>query len=165
MQMTEVQSLVLKHWKSMARKHRGLPAREDFRLQDLGRHVTDIVVMDVERNPTDFTYRLIGSSVAENLADNYTGKSLSELPGKGPDSCIWSNMKTARDTKEPIVLEVPYVGPNTQQSTLNSLYLPLATNHTEIDKIMVVPNFPPKRKVGLFSPQSEEEIEQQAAEG
>ena len=161
MQMTDVQSVILKHWKSMARARNGLPAREDFRIQDLGRHVTDIVVMDIRSDPTDFTYRLIGSSVAENLSENYTGKSLSELPGKGPDSTIWANMKKARDTKEPIILEVPYVGPVLQKKTLKSLYLPLASDYSVPDKIMIVPDFPQKRKVGLFSPQSEEGIAKQ----
>lgn len=152
MQMTDIQNIVLSHWNAMAEKWQGLPSREDFRIQDLGRNITHIVVVEIQRNPTDFTYRLIGSNVAENLSENYTGRSLSDIPGKGPDSILWSNMKTARDKKEPVFLEVPYVGPNPKQKTLQTLYLPLASDHKTPDKLMVVPNFPAKRKVGLFSP-------------
>lgn len=153
--MTDIQNVVLDHWKNMARKRRGIPAREDFRIQDLGKHVTNIVVLDIECNPTDFTYRLIGSDIAENLSEDYTGKSLSDLPGKGPDSRIWSNMKAVRDAKKPVLLDVPYVGPKPKHKKLSTLYLPLASDYKTPDKILVVPNFPTKRKMGLFSPRTD----------
>lgn len=151
MQMTNIQDQILQHWKSVAGKRNGLPSRKDFRLQDLGQNALDIVVLDIKEEPADFTYRLIGSNVAENLSENFTGKSLSSIPGKGPKSQIWANMAAARDEKKPIFREVPYVGPNEKQEMLQTLYLPLASDHENPDKVMLVPNFPPKRKVGLFS--------------
>ncbi len=155
MQMTNIQSRILQHWKSVATEKNGLPARKDFRLQDLGQNALDIVVLDVTNGPSqpiDFTYRLIGSNVAENLSENYTGKSLSDLPGKGPKSQIWANMKDACDKKQPVFREVPYVGPDDSEHKLNTLYLPLANDHQKPDKILIVPNYPPKRKTGLFAP-------------
>ncbi len=151
MQITNIQDQILQHWKSVANRRNGLPSRKDFRLQDLGKNALDIVVVDIKTDPTDFTYRLIGSNVAENLSENFTGKSLSSIPGKGPKSQIWANMKAARDEKKPLLREAPYVGSNEKQKMLQTLYLPLASDHQNPDKLMLVPSFPPKRKMALFS--------------
>jgi len=144
MHMTETQQSLLLHWKHMREKRGGLPARGDFRLQDLGRHVTDIVVMDILEGPEDFRYRLIGTHASEHLNRDYTGKTLSSLPGKGPGSKIWENLNIAKRSKEPQHLQVPYVGPQAIFKEAYTLYLPLASDHKHPDKLILVTNFPQK---------------------
>lgn len=144
MRMTEAQQSLLLHWKHMREKRGGLPARGDFRLQDLGRHVTDIVVMDILEEPADFRYRLIGTHASEYLNRDYTGKTLSSLPGKGPGSKIWENLNTAKHSKEPQHLKVPYVGPQAAFKVAYTLYLPLASDHKHPDKLILVTSFSKK---------------------
>lgn len=151
MNMTDTQAAIFRHWKSSANKHQGLPSRKDFGLKDLGHHAAHIVIMDIEYNPSDFVYRLIGSSVVENFQEDYTGKPLSLLPGKGPNSTIWACLEATAERREPLYKEVPYVGPNEKQDKLVSLYLPLATDHVIPDKILIVPGFPGKQTFNLFS--------------
>ena len=145
MQLTEAQESLLLHWKRVQEQHGGIPARNDFSMRDLGRHVPNIVVLDIIEDPDDFRYRLIGSTVVDQLHKDYTGQCLSELPGKGPDSILWHNMAAARDTKKPQYLEVPYVGPKKDQAkTAYTLYLPLASDHKKPDKLMLVTHYEPK---------------------
>lgn len=144
MQLTEAQQSLLLHWQHMREKRGGLPARGDFRMQDLGRHVPDIIVMDILADPVDFRYRLIGTNAAEHLHMDYTGKSLRNLPGKGPGSTIWANMDETRQSREPRHLSVPYVGPHADFKKAVTLYLPLASDHQNADKLMLVTSFPPK---------------------
>lgn len=136
----------------MANMRDGIPSRRDFHLRDLGQHAVHIAVLEIKNEPTDFIYRLIGSNVVENLAANYTGKLLSDLPGKGPESQIWQTLQDVRTQKAPLFREIPYIGPNEKYKSSKTLYLPLANDHITPDKIMIVPDFPAKKNVGLFSP-------------
>lgn len=141
MPLTDAQQSLLLHWKHVQKKHGALPARSDFRMTDMGKHVPIIVVMDILENPTDFKYRLIGSSVVDHLERDYTGETLSNLPGKGPDSMVWQNMETARQTGEPQYLEVPYVGPRRTKTGAHTLYLPLSSTHELPDKLLLITHF------------------------
>lgn len=141
MNMSESQQALLKHWAAYHVEKGGLPSRNDFSLRDLGKHVTHIVIMDVKLDPLDFEYRLVGTSVAEFLKQDYTGTRLSSLPGKGPDSKLWSFMKKTFEDGQPHYFEVPYVGPQQGPDSVYTLYLPLASDHETPDKIMLVPHF------------------------
>ncbi|NVJ97701.1 MAG: PAS domain-containing protein [Alphaproteobacteria bacterium] len=141
MNMSEPQQALLKHWARYHMEEGGLPSRNDFSLRALGKHVTHIVVMDVKPDPLDFQYRLVGTSVAEFLHRDYTGSTLSSLPGKGPKSTLWSFMKKTYEDGHPHYFKVPYTGPQEGRESVYTLYLPLASDHAHTDKIMLVPHF------------------------
>ena len=147
MHLNEAQQSLLSHWKHIQKKRGNLPARSDFRMQDMGRHARNIVVMEILDNPTDFKYRLIGSSVVDHMHRDYTGETLSSLPGKGPDSKVWRNMDATRQSSEPQYLDVPYVGPHGAGGKTHTLYLPLAANHETPDKIMLVTHYEAKHSL------------------
>lgn len=46
------------------------------------------MLIDVLEAPLDFRYRLIGTDARGILKQGYTGKRLSELPGKGKGSVV-----------------------------------------------------------------------------
>jgi|GEM_PF-1956495 len=141
MHMSESQQALLKHWSEYHLHKGGLPSRNEFSLRTLGKHVTHIAILDVKPNPLDFEYRLIGTSVVDHLYKDYTGERLSMIPGKGPESRLWSFMRQTYEDGQPHYFEVPYVGPKLGHESVYTLYLPLASDHHRTDKIMIVPHY------------------------
>lgn len=130
----------LTHWQK-AKKGNLLPSRSDFDLAALAPFLPNIVLLDVVNDPLDFRYRVIGNVAMQNFTKNYTGLALSEIPGKGPDSAVFSSLETVVRSKEPCAQHIPYVGPNHDFKKISSLALPLAKDHINVDKIMIIVEF------------------------
>ena len=142
MKMGDIQDDVLRYWlKACPAESGSYPSRQDMKVTDLRGRMAYVAILDVEQDPLDFRYRLIGTLLREFLFRDYTGESFRELEGKGPDSRIWGILDRVRTSGEPLYCEVPYVGPKSDFKQASSLYLPLADDHRNIDKIMVVSNF------------------------
>jgi hypothetical protein len=147
MSLTDAQEHLLDHWQKMHALHSGIPARSDFRIQDIVAEAPYIVVLDILRDPDDFRYRLIGTAVLEHLRLDYSGQKLSGLDGKGPDSEVWKNLAIARDSGEPHFGKVPYVGKKSSREAAHTLYLPLAKDHTTPDKIILIAHYEVKKPI------------------
>ncbi len=142
MKMGDVQDEVLRYWLKICPATGGIyPSRKDIKATDLRNRMAHIAILDVETDPVDFRYRLIGTRLCEFLYRDYTGNSLSELEGKGPGSEIWAIYDQIVAKGDPLYCEVPYVGPKADFKQASSLFLPLASDHNTIDKIMVVSHF------------------------
>ena len=62
------------------RAGRSMPARADLDPLNMPRHLlADIFLLDVETAPQRFRFRLMGTSVAEMLGEDWTGKYVDEL--------------------------------------------------------------------------------------
>lgn len=142
MKMGDVQDEVLRYWLKMCPSNGGVyPSRQDLRVSDLRGRMAHIAILDIETDPVDFRYRLIGTRLCEFLFRDYTGEKLSDLDGKGPDSEIWGIFDRVRRSGDPLYCEIPYVGPKSDFKQASGLYLPLASDHKNIDKIMQVSHF------------------------
>lgn len=139
--LSKAQQTLLDYWTKWAEKNGGIPARRDINVRDVGMHMPYVVVFDILNDPLDFQYKLVGTQVAAHTHGDYTGKKLSEMEGKGPGSKIWGFLDQARETKQPLMKEVPYVGPMAAFMRSTLLFLPLASNHETPDKIFLVSNF------------------------
>ena len=68
-----------------------LPARDDLDpLTEVPRLITRMMLKDVQRDPPDFRYRLIGSALRTHMAKDWTGMWLSEIPFQSAGSMVWS---------------------------------------------------------------------------
>lgn len=141
MQMSDSQQALLKHWSEYLLEKGSLPSRNHFSLKDLGRHVANIVIVDVKADPLDFEYRLVGTSVAEFMYEDYTGSRLSGIPGKGRNSKVWSFLQKTYEDGTPHYFQVPYIGPREGRESVYTLYLPLASDHHNTDKLLLVPHY------------------------
>lgn len=142
MKMGDVQDHILRYWLKACPENSGpYPCRSDIKISDLRNRMSNVAILDIENNPLDFRYRLIGTRLCEFLYHDYTGKKLSELDGKGPGSRIWSILEEVKNSGSPLYREVPYVGPKADFRQASTLYLPLASDHHTVDKIMLVPHF------------------------
>lgn len=140
--MSEIQDEVLRYWLKTCPDSDGIyPSRGDIKISDMRHRMAHVAILDVETEPVDYRYRLIGTKLREFLFQDYTGQSLREIDGKGPDSKIWGIIEKVHQTGEPLFCEVPYIGPKADFKQASSLYLPLAHDHKTVDKIMIVSNF------------------------
>lgn len=142
MKMSTTQEFVLRYWlEACPNDGRTFPARADIKVTDLRNRMSHVGVVEVEQNPLDFRYRLIGTWLRGFLYEDYTGRSLRELEGKGPGSGLWSILENVYQDRDPLYCAVPYVGPKADYKQASTLYLPLADDHETMNKIMLVSNF------------------------
>lgn len=141
MALSDAQKYILRYWKQVRKSTGGLPSRTDFTLKGLGRYAPNIAILAFQDSPVDFKYTLIGTSVERHLPQDYTGKKLSEIPSKGPESKFWLSMLDTLNSSKPILADLPCIAPATNAQPIHTLQLPLATNRKDPDRIMIVPNF------------------------
>jgi len=142
MELSEGQETLRSFWTNWQKENAGqLPSRRDMDTRENQLHFSNVVVFDVLDDPLDFKYRLVGTRVRENTFGDYTGKTLREMEGKGPGSVIWGLLYVAKENKQPQFEQVPYVGPNKSFMKTTLLFLPLADDHQNVNKIFLVSNF------------------------
>lgn len=139
MYMSVPQQEILKYWTRYFVDHDQLPARADLSMRKLGRHVSDMAILEVDKNPVDFKIRLLGTSVEQFVRNNYTGSRVSAIPGNGPQSPFWQYLLHVLSNAKPDFLKVPCTCPDARVNTTGTLYLPLASDHKHMDMILLVP--------------------------
>jgi len=127
----------LDYW-TECRGDRAMPARADLDPTEMIAILPNVVLLDVEADPLDFRYRLIGTVIEDHLAERYTGVALSEIPHQWPPSRIWSNCQKVVEDKVPLRSDIPYVGHKKDFVTVEDILLPLSSDGETVDKIMVV---------------------------
>ena len=73
----ELKSL-LDTWEAI-RKGRRMPARTDLNLFDLKAHLGNLFLVDVEREPLRFRYRLVGTKITEIVKRDVTGRYFEDI--------------------------------------------------------------------------------------
>lgn len=119
-----------------------LPARQDLDpLTEIPRLVPRMMLMDVQGIPLDFRYRLIGTGLRRHMAQDWTGKWLSEIPFQRPGSMVWQNNHLVVLQRRPLLAWPPYIGPHKDFLFIESIILPLAADGTNVDKLMFFVDF------------------------
>lgn len=115
-----------------------LPRRVDIDPVEIPRLMPHVVLLDVRREPeTDFKYRLIGTYVAENLYNDHTGSSFSEIEHQKAPSQIWQNCCRVVETGDAFIAGTPYVGPHQEFRRVEDVILPLADDGETVDCLLV----------------------------
>ena len=94
----------------------GVPLKANFDPIEVRDIVHQVLLVEVIRNEQsqeieDFEFRLIGEGIGERMNHRYAHQRLTSIPGKGPDSDIWSAYMQACETRKPVVLRQNYIGP------------------------------------------------------
>src|SRR5262249_8339057 len=100
-----------------------------------------VVLIDVEREPVDFRYRLVGTAVAARFGHDHTGAHFSALARHGQGSEVWTTAQRILEEKRPIVSYVPYVGFNRWVQNYRDISMPLSDNDEEVNMIFDVLQF------------------------
>jgi hypothetical protein len=99
------------------------------------------VLTAVERDPLDFRYRYIGTNVRENMAAEWTGKRMSEIPMQCSPNPIWECLLWILEHRRPRLYRPDYLGPHKDFKFIESVQLPLGSDGGEIDMVMTFIDF------------------------
>jgi hypothetical protein len=132
--------LGLDYWDSK-RAGRRMPARRDIEPTEILDLLPYVVLIDVEREPLDFRYRLVGTAVAARFGHDYTGAHFSALPQQGRGSEAWNTAVRILEEKRPIVSHIPYVGFNRWVQNYRDISMPLSENNDTVNMIFGVLQF------------------------
>jgi hypothetical protein len=133
-----------RYWQSK-RKGATIPARSEFDpLLEIPGLVRFMMLKDVQWEPLDFRYRLVGTGLLNHLTTDWTGKFMSEVEYQRPPSTIWDYHRQVAESGEPLFIKPNYVGPHKDYLFIESVMLPLASDHRRVDMIMIFIDFLPQ---------------------
>lgn len=132
----------LRYWDSK-RAGRRMPAWRDVDATEILDLLPYVLVFDV-LEPLDFRMRLMGTQVRAISTGDHTGRRMSEMPGKGPDSLIWAAYAQVARTGRPGLHRPCYVGPSVLVRLDENLVLPLSNDGETVAKLLVVVHFSEK---------------------
>jgi len=118
------------------------PARNDLDpLTEVPRLVPYMMLKDVQQEPPDFRYRLIGTALRGHMSQDWTGKWLSSIPFQSAGSTVWANNLWVTQNVAPLLARPPYIGPHKDFLHVESVILPLASDHVSVDMLMFFVDF------------------------
>jgi len=130
----------LDYWDSK-RAGRRMPARRDIEPTEILELLPYVVLIDVERSPVDFRYRLMGTAVAARFGHDHTGARFTALPQHGPGAEVWTTATRILQEKRPIVSHIPYVGFNRWIQNYRDISMPLSEDNDTVNMIFGVLQF------------------------
>lgn len=131
---------VFDYWQAKIKDGR-LPARMDIDPLDLPFVMGNMILVDVERDPWRFRYRLAGSRVTNRLGFDPTGKYLDEHPDPNHRQTIQAVYVEVAETGLPkAYARNQYV--DNRLRRYNVLVVPLSGDAGEVTMIMTVMKFP-----------------------
>ena len=135
----------VEYWMSKGWPDR-LPSRADIDPVEMVHLLKHVVLLDVTWEPMDFVYRVIGTDVVAHLDRDHTGKRMSELDHQREPSRIWSSCRQVAETGHPLLSSIPYVGPKRLFRRSEDVILPLSSDGTVVDKLLVFVEYVPKSR-------------------
>ena len=131
---------VFQYWDKM-RGDRLMPARADLDPADLRHLLPHILIHEVQLEPLDFRYRLIGSEVVRHLNDNHTGAWVSSIPHQKKPSKLWAILEKAVTDRAPVIANPPYIGPYEQFKSIEDIVLPLSVDGEKVNMLFICVDF------------------------
>lgn len=101
-----------------------MPRREAFSPAAIGPWLGWVIWFEVQRDPLDFLYRVMGDSIRERVKRNVVGLKMSALAHQAPGSTIWSHYRQVAETGLPLQSWLPYEGGDILVERVNHLLLP-----------------------------------------
>ncbi len=135
-----VLSAMYDFWLSKCRGGR-LPGRRDMDMVEIPRAMLPLMMMlDVEKKAgaagRRFRYRLIGTQIAQYAGRDFTGHYLDEVIPPERAVELVASINATIDTRLPNTLASPYAFPNRDFNHVRRLFLPLATDGTQVDIVI-----------------------------
>ncbi len=99
------------------------------------------MLKDVRRDPWDFRYRVVGTTVREHSRHNWTGKWMSEVDGQGEGSTVFRVMRWVSEGRRPAIFRPPYVGPHKEFKYCEAAVMPWCSREGLVDRVLVAVDF------------------------
>lgn len=123
---------------------RRMPTRAEIDPAEIVPLLPHVVLMDVLRDPPDFRYRLLGTTVDAHMSARHTGRRLSEIPHQREPSQMWRNFSHVAERGEPLATHVPYVGPHKDFLAVQDLIMPLGGDGRMPNMLFILVDFVPR---------------------
>ena len=120
----------LAHWESI-RQDRRMPPRDAFDPMSVPRLLPNIVLLEVQHDPLDFLYKVVGNTVNEHSGTPFSGMRMSDFPERRAPNEPWLNSQRVVETGNPSASTVPYVGPHKEFLKTCQVTLPLSAQDDE----------------------------------
>jgi hypothetical protein len=129
-----------RYWLSKHRDGR-LPGRDALDPMEMRQFLSNVALVDVQPDPLDFRYRLIGTAITKHLFRDYTSTWMSEIDHQKPGSTIFENCREVVKTQKPLFNATPYVGPDREFLTHQEIIAPLIDASDNVAMLFVVIEF------------------------
>jgi hypothetical protein len=122
-----------------------MPGRADLDLFDLKRHLGDLFLVDVEREPPRFRYRLVGTRITNAVQRDATGKYFEDVyTGRLLDSMI-EVQSWVVNQRAPLRIFSRTGHPHTRIYAYEGLLLPLSADGEAVNMVLGELLFTPAR--------------------
>lgn len=131
---------LIAYWRGKRRDGR-LPARRDIVPVDLKPILAQLLLVDVEREPLDFRYRLAGTSSYDIFGFDLTGKRVRDIEPREWAETVWESLATVVRTGQPQYVRLDFEMPDGRGRSYRVLRLPLADDGRTVDCILLMSDF------------------------
>lgn len=127
---------LLSVWQSLC-NGQPMPSRSDLDPEDIKPWLRNISIFDVERAPCRFRHRLVGTKLVEYQGHDLTGTYLPNAEDPISARLSLTDFELCADTGEPVHRTARYGSNPRDEAMFERLLLPLGSNHTTADKILM----------------------------
>lgn len=128
---------IFRYWLSKGRNEQ-LPSRKDIDPVDIPDLLPKVQLVDVERNPLRFRYRLVGTELVERRGNDPTGKDVASAFYGADLQRVLENYTYVTDTQVFQYSNTKFQEPRGWYVSLERIYLPLSEDGETVDKILVL---------------------------
>jgi hypothetical protein len=106
-----------------------------------------MMLKDIQREPLDFRYRLVGTRLRHHMGADWKGQWMSQIEFQKAPNPIWRAHVHVAESCLPLFLTPPYVGPHKDFLRIEAVMLPLGKDHRTADMIMIFIEFMSKSAI------------------
>jgi hypothetical protein len=126
----------LDYW-DLKRGPRPFPSRRDLLPQEMKPFLSHVMLIDVQQAPSDFVYRIYGTSISIPTGKDYTRLSVRNITPPDFSDLVWRQYSEVVEAREPKLHSVCYVDGPTQRRYLR-VTMPLSSDGSTVDKLFAV---------------------------
>ncbi|WP_374370128.1 PAS domain-containing protein [Dongia sp.] len=127
----------LYHYWDRQRGERLMPARGDLDPLDMKPFLPGLLLVDVVADDRLYVYRLVGTREVELRGKDPTGLAVVDNAFCADPSHALRNYDQVVLSRAPWIDTTPHLSADRHKLSLESIFLPLSSNGTEVDKILV----------------------------
>ena len=129
-----------RHWQEK-RGARAMPARADFRPEEMQPFLSHIFLVDVEHEPRRFRFRLIGTEIVTSYGMELTGKYSDAVQPPVYRAMIERHYGEVVDNARPMVHRMRFVEQPGKVHQLMRLAMPLSNDGRQVNMLMMASVF------------------------
>lgn len=117
---------------------RRMPARVDIDPVDLKPVLPQLMLIDVERAPLDFRFRLAGTRLYDIFGVDLTGRSIRTIEPSALSDAVWAGFTELSENGAPQYVRLEYTNAKGYARSYSVLRLPLGDDGKTVDRILAI---------------------------